>query len=331
MEKTEREKQKEHKCTIKISGLISRKSCSSVTTELLKYVLLQRDQVPDTFNSLLSSKEQVSKDIKADAKINPYLKAPNVKSFDVKDSLEAQSLENGGSMVVHAKGLLRDDYQSAGQGQIRPLRRPASLAVRKLDRAVDIMTQICSKLRLAFAESALPIKKVAFILGSSVVVPKDTFVLTFPANHVEGEEVPLDMIKRDFFRELVTTDFLGSFSGLASYRPQKLFVLLLTSRDAGITWFTPVPRFSLPSRGRSYSIDLLNTPANANICVSKNYSILLDISGVSPMDVSFEQSETGSPTPPNAKRLRLERSFEEEADTEELIWYQAPVALHGCR
>ena len=46
-------------CSVEFSGLISRKACSTVATELIKYVLVQRDQIPETFDSLLQSEESL--------------------------------------------------------------------------------------------------------------------------------------------------------------------------------------------------------------------------------------------------------------------------------
>ena len=45
-------------CSVEFSGLISRKACSTVATELIKYVLVQRDQIPETFDSLLLQSEE---------------------------------------------------------------------------------------------------------------------------------------------------------------------------------------------------------------------------------------------------------------------------------
>lgn len=45
-------------CSVEFSGLISRRTCSAVAIELIKYVLVQRDQIPETFDSLLKTFQQ---------------------------------------------------------------------------------------------------------------------------------------------------------------------------------------------------------------------------------------------------------------------------------
>ena len=65
-------------------------------------------------------------------------------------------------------------------------RPPAPLA-RKRYRALETLSLIFTNIRNAFEHSVLPIQKLAFIIGSSLVTPKDTFVLTYPTNHIEGE------------------------------------------------------------------------------------------------------------------------------------------------
>ena len=71
---------------VTISGLINRKTCSTIASELITYVLIQRDQVPDSFNSLLNKKLQqqpaaeVSTDLpdarkESDATVRDYSKA----------------------------------------------------------------------------------------------------------------------------------------------------------------------------------------------------------------------------------------------------------------
>lgn len=41
-------------CEVEFTGLISRSTCCTVAIELIKYVLVQRDQIPETFDSLLT-------------------------------------------------------------------------------------------------------------------------------------------------------------------------------------------------------------------------------------------------------------------------------------
>lgn len=44
--------QKEFDCSVDFFGLLSRQTCSEIAIELIKYVLVQREQVPGPFNSL---------------------------------------------------------------------------------------------------------------------------------------------------------------------------------------------------------------------------------------------------------------------------------------
>ena len=65
--------------------------------------------------------------------------------------------------------------------------RPATPSIRKQEVALDIAVQLLANIESAFEQSVLPIQKLAFIIGSSLVTPKDTFVLNFPQNNIEGE------------------------------------------------------------------------------------------------------------------------------------------------
>lgn len=137
-------------------------------------------------------------------------------------------------------------------------------------------------------------------------------------------------MKKKFFHQLVTSDFIDSFSNPGkSYGLQKLYVLLLASRDSGIQWFTPAPRFSIPSRGSLYNMKLVTPTLNSSVCVSD--SSMLEISGIYPMDVMTEKSEVLSPCCSASKRRRLHFSFEETCDADELIWYQAPITFNGFK
>jgi len=46
-------------------------------------------------------------------------------------------------------------------------------------------------LRVAFEHATFPVHKLAFSLGSSLVNPKETFVISFPQNHMEGKSLVL--------------------------------------------------------------------------------------------------------------------------------------------
>ena len=125
------------------------------------------------------------------------------------------------------------------------------------------------------------------------------------------------------FKKLVTGDFIESFSLHSSYGLQKLFVLVQASRNSGISLFNPNLSFSLPSKGSMYTIHLTNQPvSDTSLCASSADS--LEISGVSPMETSLELSS------PCQKRRRVSTSLDNE-DSNDLIWYQAPMSFKGFR
>lgn len=125
----------------------------------------------------------------------------------------------------------------------------------------------------------------------------------------------------------MTTDFIESFSqSTRRHSLQKLHVLLLAHRDSAIQWFIPAPRFSLPTRGNIYNIELSNTPANTSVCISD--CSLLELSGVNPMEISMDLP---SPCASAAKKRRTYHSFQEAFDMDDLVWYQTPVTFHGIK
>ena len=162
------------------------------------------------------------------------------------------------------------------------------------------------------------------------------------------------------------SDFIESFSEPGtSYSIQKLFVLILTNRDSNIQWFVPSPRFSIPHRGKLYNISLTNQPVlDTSLYVSGSDDSLLEVSGINPMEATMDftspaqnnrsvssimeysspalsrtvdNSGLSSPVgsiEPQPKRLRtdnMQTSFEEVFDSDDVIWYQAPVVFKGFK
>lgn len=172
-----------------------------------------------------------------------------------------------------------------------------------------------------------------------------------------GSDLPVDTVKKAFFRKLVMSDFIQSFSEVSSSCSiQNLFVLILANRDSDIRWFTPAPRFTVSQRGKLYNIGLTNQPIqDTSLCVSASDS-LLEMSGINPMETTADlcsptsksyntdlpsptllnrgESELSTPvsTEPQCKRRKLmATSFEEMCDIEDVIWYQAPVTFKGFK
>lgn len=155
-----------------------------------------------------------------------------------------------------------------------------------------------------------------------------------------GDNLAPDAVKKLFFRKLVTTDFLESFSQPSRhYACTNLFLFVYATRDSGLEWFYPNTRFRVPKRGALYSIEMAN-PAlsvDTSLIVSSSGSNTLDMSGVSPLE--WSRSELSTPRcashselcSPSCKRSRFSESFEEVCDVDEYIWYQAPVSFLGFK
>lgn len=149
---------------------------------------------------------------------------------------------------------------------------------------------------------------------------------------VTGKNVPQEVVKKKFFRELVTSDFIESFSQTtAKFGLTKIHLLIHTNRHSELQWFIPNPRFTIPSKGTVYNINLTNPEVlNTSLCISSSDDSLLELSGISPMEVTI--SELSSPcNTPSAKRRRISHSFEEVCDVNDDIWYQAASPIKGFK
>jgi len=166
-------------------------------------------------------------------------------------------------------------------------------------------------------------------VGSSLVTPKETYLLTYPANTLEGTNLSTEEVKKSFFKQLVTSDFIESFGDKSISSLQKLFVLIQTSRQSDIKWFVPAPRFSIPHRGKLYHIKLANNSIGETSVIVSDQDSSLDISGVVAMETSILNTSSPGVTP--CKKKRLELSFEELCDHDNDIWYQAPVIFKGFK
>lgn len=71
--------------------------------------------------------------------------------------------------------------------------RPSMLSTRRRVQAIGALQLVFDQLKEICVSALFPIQQLAFIIGTSVVTPKETFVLRFPSNYLEGKCVPIIM------------------------------------------------------------------------------------------------------------------------------------------
>lgn len=82
-------------CVVELEGLVSRKTCSDISIELINYILVQRDQIPESILTLIANKHKAKCN-----HINPKLSSSTSIS---KDQDDVKSLSIGTVSVSQQK------------------------------------------------------------------------------------------------------------------------------------------------------------------------------------------------------------------------------------
>lgn len=191
----------------------------------------------------------------------------------------------------------------------------------------------------------VPIKGVLFILGSSIMNPRDSYLISFPTEFYEGAMLTHQVCVKKVFRQLITSDFVGNAKPLSSCT--SLFVLFLAPRNCShqIANLLPKLSFKVPSRGLRYSINFSFTSAvmtTSDISLSENE--IVEISGIEALESSMEEEETSASQIQNLDSARdsyltggtdeSSTSYLEDAGetvSDDYIWYQAPTVVKGFK
>lgn len=95
--KDRRGQQVNYECHVEFDGLISRSVCASISKELVKYVLFQRDQIPESFDCL--QRQLKTNDTSDSSRVNEY--NPKQEGSQVNDRRLGPCLTSGSHAKVN--------------------------------------------------------------------------------------------------------------------------------------------------------------------------------------------------------------------------------------
>jgi len=226
------------------------------------------------------------------------------------------------------KQQLKLDSSSHRTAQVKLVREEQTLvhSLETLFQSVhDVMT------------SGETVKQVLIILGSNIVAPRESYLLTFPTEFYEGSSLSRQSCISRLFQVLYEQDFLGSVKPLKACTT--LHVLFLMPRDSQFQHFNIVPKlsFRVPVIGSRFDVNIVYQPGSVTLGSSRLDLVgdELNISGIKPLDDSLNAGCTTSSNAASCSTLTVAvesavTSTSTNSDSD-LVWFQLPTCVHGFR
>ena len=164
------------------------------------------------------------------------------------------------------------------------------------------------------------IKEILILLGSTIMSPKEVFVLRFPTSFYDGPILPYKQCLTSVFHKLVSEDLLGDVAELNSI--VKMSVMILAPRDQDYSCYNLKPQlnYKIPQRGRKFK---LNFECHRNVNkLGAELSImdetLFDMSGIEPLNKTMDPDHDPCPVP-YLKTEQCRTSSHSVADDEPVV------------
>jgi hypothetical protein len=207
-----------------------------------------------------------------------------------------------------------------------------STAIRDQQNVVENVESLFETIEQVFA-SGETIKQVAIILGSTIVTPKDCYVISFPTEFYEGLVLSRQACISALFRSLYDCDFLSPAKPL--HTCTNLHVLFLAPRNCHLQRCKLVPKlsFRIPLIGMRFNINIVYLPDAVTLGNSKLDLVgeELDISGIKPLDDSLcSTGKAPLADLPSADVMSTPRSPGNSAN-DDFVWFEAPTRVKGYR
>lgn len=159
------------------------------------------------------------------------------------------------------------------------------LEIRQQKLYVQHMSEVISTLEQAFT-SAVSIRRVLILVGSTSVLPKESYMIQFPTSLYSGKILTLSQCKAQLFRELTASPFFVESHQLRSCA--RVFVLLEMPEEYTCEApIIPKPRFKLPSSGSRLSVHFIYPNNSSTEEWSRPNETEFNISGVEPLNASL--------------------------------------------
>ena len=199
-------------------GALLSETRGSLVVELIKYLLYERQQIPVPFDDLKKLHEP----------------AP--------DSCTKENDAN----VVNSR--MKNMFSFGSK-----LPTTKSVQQQKTDSTIASLTNLFEQIRKTF-EKCPEIEQVAVVFGSTVMTPKESYVINFPPPCADADHIPFASCKRILFRQIFEQDILGALG--KSLPPTNMSVILSAPRSCPVSWFLPKMSLAAPKRGTVTTFNL---------------------------------------------------------------------------
>ncbi|XP_055957008.1 MAD2L1-binding protein [Patella vulgata] len=307
-------------CDLIFDGGLHSTTRGAMVNELVKYFMYERQQIPVPF-------DHAKRELKKLSELQEIESRENEKRNEMRQK----------QMPLSSKRKLKN----------RLTERKASSALENLD-------LIFENIQKSF-EHCPEISQIMIVLGSTVVSPKEMYIIQMPPLSPDAENIVFKSCVRSLFRQLITQDLLGNIKGIS---PTNMTVLLKAPRGCNIEWFTPKHNFKTSSRGQQFMFN----------CVCEQPVVLthdlthdaneFDISGIDCLDsldidmsatalddvslsellsrrISFGHHKYQTPVASKTPIDRINHKATTPAQTinqdDDHLWFQSPVVVKGYR
>jgi len=216
-------------CEVVYNEELTPELCGRLVVEIVKYFLYYRGQIPQQVDQLKRQRDSLTDEVENRAQ---HLQTPEGK-------------EN-----KHAKEYAR----TASQQKMR--KQEAYLS--KLEQSLNDLEKLFQELHYTVSHTVLTHNlRVALIIGSTVVTPKDAFIVELPRYAATRSDGAPQIKRREIahmFRTLVTWEDLSLMPAVGLTNTYVMVELPQNSSTTLTQWFTPKPHFDHLERGRQVLI-----------------------------------------------------------------------------
>jgi hypothetical protein len=178
----------------------------------------------------------------------------------------------------------KQDKALASSGGSLRAGKPRDLEFRKRKEYLKHMTEVISTLEHVFA-MASSIRKVLISVGSTIVTPKETYLIQFPTSIHEGKILSLKHCKTALFRQLLASPFFVDIQAPKSCTR----VQILLEMPEGSNYDLPIipkPTYKPSPRGSHLTLQFVCNSNEVSGELSRISDTAFDISGIEALNHS---------------------------------------------
>ncbi|XP_038073264.1 MAD2L1-binding protein-like [Patiria miniata] len=257
--------------------------------------------------------------------------APHVQANIVKEMLKHLMLQR--NQIPMAYEQMKYEYErrqcgsaaatSRENGKHKNQQELSSSVYKRLGQLITTVEEQLANIDAVFNLSFVP--RVLILLGATAVSPKEVHEIVFSNQASVHDGSLVDLRTKHCVRALMRTLIADSSIWEAKQLPLTNTLLLVRAhRDSGLTWFQP--KMSLkgaPSRGQLYRCEIHCGHVENSLGCAGDCSKLLNGNDEHRSDCVHGQG--------NNKTDNGQATMESVAESDDYIWYQAPVPIKGVQ